>query len=211
MAGLGSIGWRWQARKGEKALVGDGRVTALGELQFLWDLLPPDGLPLPQWLPSLCRLQQLCAACPQHLNRTKTQTIDHSTTQRKLCPFLGVWQATRKDDAAECKSTLDLLLEDLSLSCFGEGKLTQRSVTQRSKRQGYQFFCVCDAVFLVSFLLCRTPPPDHMHESLPDHFRPCLQNTWAPYYTTARDWLKPKGVSALTDRSGVVYCGGFSP
>ena len=26
-----------------------------------------------------------------------------------------------------------------------------------------------------------------------------------PYYTVARDWLKPKGVSALTDRSGVVY------
>ena len=43
------------------------------------------------------------------------------------------------------------------------------------------------------------------HESLPDHFRPCPQNTWAPYYTAARDWLKPKGVSALTDRSGVVY------
>ena len=40
---------------------------------------------------------------------------------------------------------------------------------------------------------------------LPDHFRPCPQNTWAPYYTAARDWLKPKGVSALTDRSGVVY------
>ena len=66
-------------------------------------------------------------------------------------------------------------------------------------------FFLCDAVFLVSFLPCRTPPPDHVHESLPDHFRPCPQNTWAPYYTTARDWLKPKGVSALTDRSGVVY------
>ena len=47
-----------------------------------------------------------------------------------------------------------------------------------------------------------------MHESLPDHFRPCPQNTWAPYYTEARDWLKPKGVSALTDRCGVVYCNG---
>ena len=131
-----------------------------------------------------------------------TNTIDHSTTQRKLRPFLGVWQATRKDDAAECKSTLDLLPEDLSLSCFGEGKLTQRS-----KRQGYRFLFLflCDAVFLVSFLPCRTPPPDHVHESLPDHFRPCPQNTWAPYYTAARDWLKPKGVSALTDRSGVVY------
>ena len=127
--------------------------------------------------------------------------IDHSTTQRKLRPFLGVWQATRKDDAAECKSTLDLLPEDLSLSCFGEGTLTQRS-----KRQGYRVcVCVCDAVFLVSFLPCRTPPPDHVHESLPDHFRPGPQNTWAPYYTAARDWLKPKGVSALTDRSGVVY------
>ena len=127
---------------------------------------------------------------------------DHSTTQRKLRPFWGVWQATRKDDAAECKSTLDLLPEDLSLSCFGEGKLTQRS-----KRQGYlfSFFFLCDAVFLVSFLPCRTPPSDHVHESLPDHFRPCPQNTWAPYYTAARDWLKPKGVSALTDRSGVVY------
>ena len=42
------------------------------------------------------------------------------------------------------------------------------------------------------------------HESLPDHFRPCPQNTRVPY-TAARDWLKPKGVSALTERSGVVY------
>ena len=42
------------------------------------------------------------------------------------------------------------------------------------------------------------------HEGLPDHFRPC-QNTWAPHYAAARDWLKSKGVSALTDRSGVVY------
>ena len=132
--------------------------------------------------------------------KTSNSLTDHSTMQRKLRPFLGVWQATWKDDAAKCKSTLDLLPEDLSLSCFGEGKLTQRS-----KRQGYCFFCVCDAVFLVSFLPCQTPPPDHVHESLPDHFRPCPQNTWAPYYTAARDWLKPKGVSALTDRSGVVY------
>ena len=31
------------------------------------------------------------------------------------------------------------------------------------------------------------------------------QNTRAPHYTAARDWLKSKGVSALTDRSGVVY------
>ena len=67
------------------------------------------------------------------------------------------------------------------------------------------FVCLCDAIFLVSFLPCRTPSPDHVHESLPDHFRPCPQNTWAPYYTAARDWLKPKGVSALTDGSGVVY------
>ena len=87
----------------------------------------------------------------------KSFTIDHSTTQRKLHPFLGVWQATQKDDAAECKSTLDLLPEDLSLSCFGEGKLTQRS-----KRQGYRFLLLCDAVFLVSFLPCQTPPPDHV-------------------------------------------------
>ena len=68
------------------------------------------------------------------------------------------------------------------------------------------FLLLCDAVLLISFLPCRTPPPDHVHESLPDHFRPCPQSTWAPYYTAARDWLKPKGVSALTDRSGVVYC-----
>ena len=132
----------------------------------------------------------------QEYASTNETIIDHSTMQRKLRPFLGVWQATRKDDAAECKSTLDLLPEDLSLSCFGEGKLTQRS-----KRQGYQYFFLCDAVFLVSFLPCWTLPPDHVHESLPDHFRPCPQNTWAPHYTVARDCLKPKGVSALTDRS----------
>ena len=45
------------------------------------------------------------------------------------------------------------------------------------------------------------------HEGLPDHFRPC-QNMWAPHYAAARDWLKSKGVSDLTDRSGVVYCAG---
>ena len=79
---------------------------------------------------------------PLHATLCAHTTIDHSTTQHKLRPFLGVWQATRKDDAAECKSTLDLLPEDLSLSCFGEGKLTQMS-----KRQGYQFF----------FVRCRFP------------------------------------------------------
>ena len=40
--------------------------------------------------------------------------------------------------------------------------------------------------------------------SLPDHFRPC-QNTWSPHYAVAHNWLKSKGVPALTDRSGVVY------
>ena len=68
--------------------------------------------------------------------------IDHSTTQCKLRPFWGVWQVTRKDDAAECKSNLDLLPEDLSLSCFGEGKLTQRS-----KWQGYRFCFFCAMPF----------------------------------------------------------------
>ena len=37
--------------------------------------------------------------------------------------------------ATECESALDLSPEDLSLSCFAERKLTQRS-----KRQGYCFF-----------------------------------------------------------------------
>ena len=84
---------------------------------------------------------------------TPTLAIDHSTTQRKLRPFLGVQQATRKDDAAECKSTLDLLPEDLSLSCFGEGKLTQRSI-----RQGYHvFFC---AMPFSWFLFCHV---EHRH------------------------------------------------
>ena len=79
--------------------------------------------------------------------------IDHSTTLRKLRPFLGVWQVTRKDDAAECKSTLDLLPVDLSLSCFGEGKLTQRS-----KRQGYRvFLCVMPFSW---FLFCHV---EHRH------------------------------------------------
>ena len=76
----------------------------------------------------------------------------------------------------------------------------------KTARLPFFFFFFCDAVFLVSFLPCRTPPPDHVHEGLPDHFRPCPRRTWAPYYTAARNWLKPKGVSALTDRSGVVYC-----
>ena len=40
--------------------------------------------------------------------------------------------------------------------------------------------------------------------SLPDHARPGV-STWPPHYAAVRDWLKSKGVSALTDRSGVVY------
>ena len=94
-----------------------------------------------------------------------------------------------------------------------------------------------NAVFLVSFLLCRTPPTDHVQCLARKLARPCLaqtpstglrhpsfnfggrcrkamlgvcarpcQNTWAPHYAAARNWLKSKGVSALTDRSGAVYC-----
>ena len=37
----------------------------------------------------------------------------YGAINRPLHPFFEVWQATWKDDAAECKSTLDLLLEDL--------------------------------------------------------------------------------------------------
>ena len=126
--------------------------------------------------------------------------------QHKLRPFWGVWQVTRKDAAAECKSTLDLLPEDPSLSCFGEGKLTQRS-----KRHGYRFFFFFVQCRFPGFLSAMSntatwPHAVQWHESLPDHFRPCPQNTWAPYYTAACDWLKPMGVSALTDRSGVIYC-----
>ena len=51
---------------------------------------------------------------------------------------------------------------------------------------------------------CQLTTCNVWHEGLPDHFRP-YQNTWAPHYAAARDWLKSKGVSALTDRSGVVY------
>ena len=52
---------------------------------------------------------------------------------------------------------------------------------------------------------CQLTTCSVWHEGLPDHFRPC-QNTWAPHYAAAHDWLKSKGVSTLTDRSGVVYC-----
>ena len=51
---------------------------------------------------------------------------------------------------------------------------------------------------------CQLTTCSVWHESLPDHAKPC-QNMWAPYYAVAHDWLKSKGVSALTDRSGVVY------
>ena len=51
---------------------------------------------------------------------------------------------------------------------------------------------------------CQRTTCSVWHEGLPDHFRPC-QNTWVPHYAAACDWLKSKGVSALTDRSGVVY------
>ena len=50
---------------------------------------------------------------------------------------------------------------------------------------------------------CQLTTCNVWHEGLPEHFRPC-QNTWAPHYAAARDWLKSKGVSTLTDRSGVV-------
>ena len=43
--------------------------------------------------------------------------------------------------------------------------------------------------------------------SLPDHARPGV-STWPPHYAAVRDWLKSKGVSALTDRSGVVQRSG---
>ena len=76
-------------------------------------------------------------------------SIDHSTTQRKLRPFWGVWQATRTDDAAECKSTLDLLPEDLSLS-------ENSHKGQNGKATGcccfcFLFFCFC------FFVRCRFP------------------------------------------------------
>ena len=51
---------------------------------------------------------------------------------------------------------------------------------------------------------CQLTTSSVWHEGLPDHFRPC-QNTWATHYAAARHWLKSNGVSALTDRSGVVY------
>ena len=59
-------------------------------------------------------------------------------------------------------------------------------------------------VFFCHVEHCQLTTCSVWHEGLPDHFRPC-QNTWAPHYAAARDWLKSKGVSALTDRSGVVY------
>ena len=99
--------------------------------------------------PQYTTIMQTCLSKNQHTR----EIIDHSTTQHKLRPFLGVWQATRKDDAAKCKSTLDLLPEDLSLSCFGEGKLTQRS-----KQQGYRVF-LC-AMLFSWFLFCYV---EHRH------------------------------------------------
>ena len=59
-------------------------------------------------------------------------------------------------------------------------------------------------VFFCHVEHCQLTTCSVWHEGLPDHFRPC-QNTWAPHYAAACDWLKSKGVSALTDRSGVVY------
>ena len=60
-------------------------------------------------------------------------------------------------------------------------------------------------VFFCHVEHCQLTACSVWHEGLPDHFSPC-QNTWAPHYAAARDWLKSKGVSALTDRSGVVCC-----
>ena len=93
-----------------------------------------------------------------YLSVGSEELIEWTTPQRNVssAPFGESGKRPEKMAAAECKSTLNLLPEDLSLSYFGEGKLTQRS-----KRQGYRFF-FCYAVFLVCFLPCRTPPPDHM-------------------------------------------------
>ena len=57
----------------------------------------------------------------KHEERVHNGVIDHSTTQRKLFGESG--KRPEKMAAAECKSSLDLLPEDLSLSCFGEEKL----------------------------------------------------------------------------------------
>ena len=87
-----------------------------------------------------------------HCLVTLSFIIDHSTTQRKLRPFWESGKRPEKIAAAECKSTLDLLPEDLSLSCFGEGKLTQRS-----KRQGYRFFVCLFFCFVFVFVFCAMP------------------------------------------------------
>ena len=54
---------------------------------------------------------------------------------------------------------------------------------------------------------CQLTTCNVWHKGLPDHFRPC-QNMGAPHYAAARDWLKSKGVSALTDGSGIAYSKG---
>ena len=65
----------------------------------------------------------------------------------------------------------------------------------------FSWLCFCQVEH------CQLTTCNVWHKGLPDHFRPC-QNTWAPHYAAAHDWLKSKGVSALTDRSGVVYSSG---
>ena len=130
--------------------------------------------------------------------------IDHSTMQRKLRPFLGVWQATRKDRCSRMQKYSRPLAGRPVTVVFWWGK------THTKVKMARLLFFVCVRCRFPGFFSAMSntatwPHAVRSHKSLPDHFRPCLQNTWAPYYTASRDWLKPKGVSALTDRSGVVY------
>ena len=78
-------------------------------------------------------------------------TQQQQTTLQRIVSSAPFWESGKQPEkmaAAECKSILDLLPEDLSLSCLGEGNLTQRS-----KRQGYRFF-VCAMPFSW-FLFCH--------------------------------------------------------
>ena len=86
--------------------------------------------------------------------------IDHSTTQRKLRPFWGVWQATRKDDAPNVK----VLSTSCRKTCHCRVLVRENSHKGQNGKATVCFcFCffvlllLCDAVFLVSF------PVEHRH------------------------------------------------
>jgi len=85
----------------------------------------------------------------KHEERVHNGVIDHSTTQRKLRPFLGVWQATRKDGCSRMQKFSRPLAGRPVIVMFWWGKTHTKVKTAR-----LPFFC---ARVLAQIKCIRTP------------------------------------------------------